>query len=95
METNRTHQILMLNFCSIHLHILHLRWPVWEASSSDRRSWQAVQWPRLQGLTPVLPGAQTSVSRRRLFIVGDAKIISAPPNGTEKLVAFGQVTKTG
>lgn len=30
---------------------------------------------------------------RCLFFVGDAKIILAPPNGIEKLVSFGQVTK--
>lgn len=34
----------------------------------------------------VLPGAETNISVRCLFVVGDAKIIWAPPNGLERLV---------
>lgn len=40
----------------------------------------------------VLPGAETNICMRCLFVVGDAKIVLAPPDGIEKLVSFGQVT---
>lgn len=41
----------------------------------------------------VLPGAETNISGRCLFVVGDAKIILALSNGIERLVSFGQVSK--